>query len=112
MAELGSAAIIPPEEPLTLLVWGPSRVLPVELTSLTITEEEFDTSLNPIRARVQLQLQVLSYLDLGPDSRGGALFMTHQVQKEALARANNVAGSLSTILSVLFPGGGTNGQGP
>ena len=83
---LGVIEVIPAEAPLTLLVWGLKRVLPVRLTSFTITEEAFDPNLNPIRAKVSLELSVLSYDDLGLLSVGGALFMAHQLAKEAFAK--------------------------
>ena len=85
LARLGIIEVIPPEAPLTLLIWGLKRVLPVRLTQLTITEEAFDPTLNPIRAKVSLDLRVLTYQDLGLLSVGGALFMAHQVAKEAMA---------------------------
>ncbi len=37
----GQFEVAPVEAPLTLLVWGPKRIVPVLLTSLTITEEAF-----------------------------------------------------------------------
>src|SRR5215217_57845 len=85
LAQLGVIEVIAPEAPMTLFVWGPKRVLPVRLTSFSITEQFFDTQLNPIRASVSLSLQVLSYQDLGLASVGGALFMAHQVTKEVMA---------------------------
>lgn len=81
----GEVEIIPPEGPLTLFVWGAKRVLPVRLTAFTITEEAFDPKLNPIRAKVNASMRVLNYQDLGLDSKGGALFMAHQLAKEAMA---------------------------
>src|SRR5215831_3585952 len=41
LARGGSLEIIPAEELLTLLVWSPSRVMPVRLTEFTVTEETF-----------------------------------------------------------------------
>jgi hypothetical protein len=82
---LGVIEVIPAEAPLTLLVWGPKRVLPVRLTSFSITEEAFDPNLNPIRAKVSLDLNVLSYDDLGLVSVGGALYLANQMAKEAFA---------------------------
>jgi hypothetical protein len=79
LAALGIIEIIQPEAPLTLFIWGIKRVVPVRLNQFTITEEAFDTSLNPIRAKVDLSLEVLTYQDLGLPSVGGALFMAHQV---------------------------------
>jgi hypothetical protein len=95
LARLGIIEVIPPEAPLTLFVWGPKRVVPVRLTSFSITEEAFDPGLNPIRAKVTLDLKVLSYYDLGLPSVGGGLFMAHQLAKETMAvigSAGSVAG--------------------
>lgn len=88
LAQLGTIEIIPPEAPLTLFVWGPQRVLPVRLTSFSITEEAYDTALNPIRAKVDLSLYVLSYADLKLNHPGYTLFLSHQMAKEVMATAN------------------------
>ena len=60
LAKLGSARVSPAKVPLVLLVWGPLRVLPVRVESVTITEQAFDPLLNPIRAKVDLGLRTLS----------------------------------------------------
>lgn len=88
LAAVGTVEILPAEGPMILFVWGPTRVLPVRLTSLGITEEAYDTLLNPTRAKVDLTLSVLSYNDLKLTSPGNALFMVHQISKEVLATAN------------------------
>ena len=88
LSAVGTVEIIPAEGPMILFVWGPTRVLPVRLTSLSITEEAYDTLLNPTRAKVDLSLTVLSYNDLKLTSPGQALFMVHQITKEALATTN------------------------
>jgi hypothetical protein len=88
LAQLGNIEIIPPEAPLTLFVWGAKRVLPVRLTSLSITEEAYDTALNPIRAKVDLSLYVLSYADLKLTHPGYTLFLAHQIAKEIMATSN------------------------
>jgi len=62
--------------------------LPVRITSLSITEEAYDTQLNPIRAKVDLTLNVLSYADLKLTHPGYGLFMVHQIAKEMLATSN------------------------
>jgi hypothetical protein len=80
--------VIPVEAPMTLFVWGLKRVLPVRLTSLSITEEAHDQSLNPIRAKVELSLSVLSYHDLTVTSPGNALFLVHHIAKEIMATTN------------------------
>ncbi|HEX2030250.1 MAG TPA: hypothetical protein VHL78_02460 [Actinomycetota bacterium] len=107
LARVGVIEVIPPEAPLTLFVWGPTRVLPVRLTSFSITEEAFDPALNPIRARVSLELTVLTYQDLGLLHPGGALSLTQQIAKEVMATIGGVgtiAGGFSG--SVSFSGGG------
>lgn len=88
LAQSGNIEVIPPESSLTLFVWGPSRVVPVRLTSFTINEEAYDTLLNPIRAKADLSLDVLSYYDLKPDNIGHNIFLVHQTVKEVLATAN------------------------
>jgi hypothetical protein len=87
----GELEIIPPAAPLTLLVWGKQRVLPVRLSSLSITEEAFNADLNPVRAKISLDLRVLSYQELGLKSVGGSLFMDHHIAKEKLAKYGSLA---------------------
>lgn len=82
---LGQLEIAPPAGPLTFLVWGLKRVLPVRLTDFSITEEAYDVGLNPIRARVSLGLRVLSYNDLSVKNPAYHVFLAHQIVKEALA---------------------------
>jgi len=45
--------------PILLFVWGRKRVMPVVMTSMQITEQEYFPDLNPKRADVAVQLQVL-----------------------------------------------------
>jgi hypothetical protein len=84
-AQSGSIEIAPMQSPLTLFVWSKTRVLPVRVTEFTITEESFDTALNPIRAKVSLGMRVLTVDDLGFEHKGGSLFMSYLEQKEQLA---------------------------
>jgi hypothetical protein len=85
MAASGILEVLPVESPLALFVWSKSRIVPVRLTELSVTEEAFDSTLNPIRAKVSLGLRVLSVDDLGFGSRGGVLFMNYLQGKETLA---------------------------
>jgi hypothetical protein len=85
LASSGVLEVLPVESPMTLFVWSRSRVVPVRLTELSVTEEAFDPALNPIRAKVSLGLRVLSVDDLGFAHRGGVLFMNHLRGKESLA---------------------------
>ncbi|MDD1759430.1 MAG: hypothetical protein LUQ44_02385 [Methanothrix sp.] len=88
LANGGIVEIIQPEAPLALFIWGPTRVLPVRITSFSITEEAYDTLLNPIRAKVDLSLYVLSYSDLKLTHPGYSLFLVHQITKEVMATTN------------------------
>lgn len=85
LALAGTLELIPAEAPLTLLVWGIKRVVPVRLTQLSVTEQAYDPALNPIRARVQLGLRVLTYSDLPLTNPGYYVFLAHQVAKEVMA---------------------------
>jgi hypothetical protein len=44
--------------------------------------------LNPIRARVDLSMKVVTYLELTETSLGYSAYLATQVQKEVLARLN------------------------
>ena len=50
--------------PVVLFVWGTGRILPVRVTSLSITEKLYDEKLNPTSAEAQLELRVLTPDDL------------------------------------------------
>ena len=86
LAQLGTLEIAPAEAPLTLFVWNKNRVVPVLFTDFSITEEAFDTQLNPIRAKISLSMRVLNVNDLGFDHPGGTIYMNYQQNKEKLAK--------------------------
>jgi hypothetical protein len=93
MARAGMLEILPMVSSLSLFIWSRSRIVPVRITEFSVTEEAFDATLNPIRAKVSLGLRVLSVNDLGFDGKGGGLYMAYQRNKEQLA-AKNAGGSL------------------
>jgi len=86
LAQTGTLEIMPMLAPFTLFVWSANRIVPMRLTDFSITEEAFDPSLNPIRAKVSLGMRVLSIDDLGFTDKGGSLYMVYQQQKETLAK--------------------------
>jgi hypothetical protein len=47
------------EPPIILFVWGRKKVLPVNITNMSIREEEFSIDLNPTRATVSVSLEVI-----------------------------------------------------
>jgi hypothetical protein len=83
---LGTVEILPMETALTVFAWSRSRVTPVRITDLSITEEAFDPSLNPIRAKVSLDMRVLNVNDVGFLTPAGAMYMIYQITKESLAQ--------------------------
>ncbi len=85
LAGSGALEIIPMEAPLTLFVWSKQRAVPVRITDFSVTEEAFDPLLNPIRAKVNIGLRVLTVDDVGFSHKGGSLFMSYLKNKEALA---------------------------
>jgi hypothetical protein len=96
LAASGVLEITPMQAPLSLFVWSRNRILPVRVTEFSVTEEAFDPSLNPIRAKVSLGLRVLSVDDVGFDHKAGSLYMAYHQQKEQLATRSQ-SGELRTL---------------
>ncbi len=88
LSALGGAFILGEPVPLALLVWGAARVLPVRVQSLSITEQAFDTRLNPINAKADLGLKVLTYRDLEITDPAYWVYMASFTQKEVMAALN------------------------
>ena len=77
---------IPREKyPRILFIWGKTRVLPVLLESMSITEQQYDSYLNPIQAEVALGLAVASDPD---DKVGKGALKYSNLAKEAQAIVN------------------------
>jgi hypothetical protein len=88
LAGFGSALILGEPAPLALFIWGPKRVLPVTVTSVSITEQAFDVNLNPILARAELSLKVLTYRELEVTNPAYWVYMASFTQKEVMAALN------------------------
>jgi hypothetical protein len=82
---LGTIEILPMESALTVFAWSTTRITPVRITDLEITEEAFDPQLNPIRAKVSVGMRVLNVNDVGFLTPAGALYLIYQTGKEAMA---------------------------
>ena len=85
LTQAGTLEIAPAEAPLTLFVWSAQRVVAVRVTEFSVTEEAFDPSLNPMRAKVSLGLRVLNVDDLPPGHKGYTIFLGYLQRKELLA---------------------------
>ena len=86
----GVIEVIPPTGPLTLFIWGPQRIVPVQIKEFSIEEQTYDSKLNPIKAKVTLTLKVLSYNDLALVHPGYWIFLLHQIAKEVFATMGSV----------------------
>jgi hypothetical protein len=80
---------IPREQyPRILFIWGLTRVLPVIIESMTITEQQYDALLNPVEAEVTLGLAVVDITECSDDEVAkGAQEYTAAAQ-ESLAVSN------------------------
>jgi hypothetical protein len=74
--------------PTVLFFWGPFRILPIAVTSLTITETEYDTKLTPIRAEVSVNLQILTPDQLTGQQLAIGAYAYSQGVKEVMAALN------------------------
>ena len=92
--------------PTVLFVWGPGRILPVKITSLTITETLYDPLLlNPIHADASVALQVLTPRELqyvsGPLAEvANIAYKYSKGLREALALAN-LANAAESVIGML-----------
>lgn len=97
----GEVEIVPPLAPVSLFIWGKLRVLPTRISAFSITEEFFDTRLNPVHAKVTLSLQVLNYNDLPPDHPAFEMFMAHQTQKELVATMGSMSQAAGSAINLI-----------
>lgn len=97
LAAAGTIEIIPPMGPFTVFIWGSKRVVPVRLTEYRVTEEAYDVNLNPIRAKVSLGMQVMTYDDFDVTHPGYAMFLAYQVSKETMAAIGSLNGLNSAV---------------
>lgn len=74
--------------PRLIFIWGTTRVLPVMLNSLRITELLYDPLLNPIQADVDIELTVNEVDSCSDDDVAKGAFQYTALAKEAQAIAN------------------------
>jgi hypothetical protein len=86
--------------PRLIFIWGRTRVLPVMVTSMSITETHFDFLLNPIEAEVQIGLTVIRPDPCAKDLIAEGASIYSATAKEALAATNlaNVAGEIADMI--------------
>ncbi len=81
--------------PIVLFIWGRKRVLPVNIGSLDITETEFNTRLEPVRATVSVNLKVIEGINVPYNGT--------RLVKEAMA-AVNLGNAAAGVKNVVIPG--------
>jgi hypothetical protein len=74
--------------PRILFIWGATRVLPVRIKSMTITEQKFDAFLNPVQVEIQIGLDVLSLAKTSTDKIGYGALTYSRGAKDAQAILN------------------------
>ncbi|MBE9534492.1 MAG: hypothetical protein IMF03_05775, partial [Proteobacteria bacterium] len=80
--------------PMILFIWGRKRVLPVNINSMNITETEFSTDLNPIRATASVSLTVIEGKNIP--------YTYSKAMKEAMSVLN--LANITDIADVVIPG--------
>lgn len=84
----GKVGAVPVPASRTLLIFGMTRIVPIRITSVSITEELFDSNLNPIRATANLSMEVISYSQsTNPKEPLSVAFLAYQAVMEAQALA-------------------------
>jgi hypothetical protein len=92
---------IPREKyPRILFIWGLTRVLPVTIDSMSISELEYDALLNPLRAEVDITLSVIAVDDCSDDvlAKGALEFSTIAKEAQAIANLANTAEAIVELI--------------
>lgn len=76
--------------PRILFIWGLTRILPVIIDSMNITEKQYDSWLNPVQAEVTLGLTVITPDPCSSDMIAKGALEYSNIAKEAMATANLV----------------------
>jgi hypothetical protein len=97
----GGRQLIPRENyPRILFIWGPFRILPVIIESMSITEQQYDFVLNPVRAEVSIGLAV-NEIDICSDdvvARGALKYSNAAKEAQAIA---NLANTIDQVIEMI-----------
>jgi hypothetical protein len=97
----GGRQPIPRENyPRILFIWGPFRVLPVVIESMSITEQQYDFLLNPVRAEVSIGLAV-NEIDVCSDdivAKGALKYSSAAKEAQAIA---NLANTIEQVIDLI-----------
>ncbi len=86
--------------PRVLFIWGLTRVLPVIIESMSITEQQYDGLLNPIQAEVSLGLAVTSLDPCADDwvAKGALEYSNLAKEAQAIVNLANTAGQVADLI--------------
>jgi len=86
--------------PRILFIWGLTRVLPVTIDSMSISELEYDSILNPLRAEVDITLSVIAVDDCSDDvlAKGALEYSTIAKEAQAIANLANTAEQIVELI--------------
>jgi hypothetical protein len=85
----------------TVFIWGSRRVIPVRFTGLMIRETLFDERLNPLRATVEVSLEMLDDAELAANPTARRFMDSYRKQKEWLAGQPGGSGPTEEMLAAL-----------
>ena len=94
---------IPREKyPKIIFIWGLTRVLPVVIDSMRISELEYDSLLNPIRAEVDIELTVNAVDSCSDDklAKGALKYSTIAKEAQAIANLANTAEQIVELIPI------------
>ena len=77
-----------------LFIWGRKRVMPVNINTMNITETQYSTDLNPVRATVAVNLTVIEGKSVP--------YLYTKAMKEAMSVLN--LANITDVTNVMIPG--------
>jgi hypothetical protein len=104
---LGGGGAEPPTQPIPrekfprlLFIWGLTRILPVTIDGMRISELEYDFMLNPVRAEVDLELTVNAIDSCSDDhlAKGALEYTTIAKEAQAIANLANTAEQIVELI--------------
>jgi hypothetical protein len=104
---VGGGGSEPPTQPIprekfpkVLFIWGLTRVLPVTIDSMRISELEYDFLLNPMRAEVDIELTVNAIDSASDDilAKGALEYTTIAKEAQAIANLANTAEQIVELI--------------
>ena len=88
--------------PRILFIWGLTRIHPVRIEGMKITELEYDYLLNPVRAEVDLEISVIKVDGCSDDwlARGAQEFTEIAKEAQAIANLANTAEQVVELIPI------------